>query len=212
MARAQSPASTVCLQGWEQGSQTRWRTAPPAPGPAPPPHCSHRRLDWVFRTPEWRQRTGTCSRLGRGEICGHDGLRGRGRKGCHRTGWGTELPRPRKPVQSEVRAWTSLDSAGRCLYLSQLEGLLKQVPVPHVNQQLWRLLKTCNSQNPQASCCYLEHTGISVGSLYSLIPHTAWLLERQVPAAYWVIPDSIKAEAYTQIPSTPSSPGAKTPL
>ena len=44
-------------------------------------------------------------------------------------------------MQSEVRAWTSLDSAGRCLYLSQLEGLLKQVPVPHVNQQLWRLTR-----------------------------------------------------------------------
>lgn len=70
--------------------------------------------------------------------------------------------------------WTVLAEA--CTW-SQLEGLLKQVPVPHVNQQLWRLPKTYNSKNPQASCCYLEHTGISVGSLYSLIPHTAWLPE-----------------------------------
>lgn len=73
---------------------------------------------------------GLCSCPGRGEICGHDGLWGQGRKGCHRRGWGAELPCPGKPVQSGVRAWTSLDSAGRSLLLGQLEGLLKQVPVP----------------------------------------------------------------------------------
>lgn len=69
-------------------------------------------------------------RLGRGEICGNDGFRGQGREGCHRRELGAELPRLGKPVQSEVRAWTSLDSAGRSLHLGQLEGLLKQVPVP----------------------------------------------------------------------------------
>ena len=69
-------------------------------------------------------------RLGRGEICGNNGLRGQEREGCQGRGLGTELPRPGKPVQSVVRAWPSLGSAGRSLHLGQLEGLLKQVPVP----------------------------------------------------------------------------------
>ena len=109
VAGARSPASTVHPQGWEQGSWTRSRTTPPS---ASPPTAATDAWTGSFEDLSTGSSLGLCSHLGRGEICGHDGLQGQGRKGFHGKGWGAELPCPGKPVQSGVRAWTSLDSAG----------------------------------------------------------------------------------------------------
>ena len=125
---AQCPASTASSRmGAGKLDSLEHRPPPQCQGPPPQPPTPGLGL---LKIGVEASHGDFAPRLGRGEICGNNGLWGQEREGCQGRGWGAELPRPGKPVQSEVRAWTSLGSAGRSLHLGQPEGLLKQVPVP----------------------------------------------------------------------------------